>query len=48
MTLPMHLGLISWRLNREIKWDPITETCVGDEEANQLLHRKYRDKWDLI
>jgi predicted dehydrogenase len=48
MTLPMHLGLISWRLSREIKWDPVTETCKGDEEANQLLHRKYREKWDLI
>jgi predicted dehydrogenase len=48
MTLPMHLGLVSWRLNRKLKWDPTSETCIGDEEANQLLHRKYREKWNLI
>jgi len=48
MTLPMHLGLISWRLGRKLEWDAKTETCIGDEEANQLLNRKYRKKWDLI
>jgi predicted dehydrogenase len=48
MTLPMHLGLISWRLNRSINWDPSSEICIGDEEANKLLHRQYRDKWKLI
>jgi predicted dehydrogenase len=48
MTLPMHLGLISWRVGRKLKWDSTTETCIGDEEANQLLNRKYREKWSLI
>lgn len=48
MTLPMHLGIISWRLNRKLSWDPVTETCIDDDEANSLLHRKYREKWDLI
>jgi predicted dehydrogenase len=48
MTLPMHLGLISWRLNRTLRWDSVREICIGDEEANRLLHRKYRDKWHLI
>lgn len=48
MTLPMHLGIISWRLNRKLSWDPVTETCIDDAEANSLLHRKYREKWDLI
>ena len=48
MTLPMHLGLISWRLNRKLNWDPVTETCIDDVEANQFLSRKYRDKWNLL
>ena len=48
MTLPMHLGLISWRLGRPLEWDETTEKCVGDEEANELLARKNRKKWELI
>jgi predicted dehydrogenase len=48
MTLPMHLGLISWRLNRKLNWDPNTETFIADDEANQLLNRKSRKKWKLI
>ncbi len=47
MTLPMHLGLISWRLNRALTWDDKNERFTGDEEANGLLSRKYRDKWNL-
>ena len=48
MTLPMHLGLISWRLGRPLNWDADTEQFVGDKEANVLLSRKPRKKWDLI
>jgi predicted dehydrogenase len=49
MTLPMHLGLISYRLNgRKLNWNPVKETFVGDKEANSLLYRKPRKKWDLI
>ncbi len=48
MTMPMHLGLISWRLNRTLFWDEQLEKCTGDDEANQLLSRKPRDKWKLI
>ena len=48
MTLPMHLGLISWRLNRSLNWDDEKESFIGDEEANRLLARKGRKKWILI
>jgi predicted dehydrogenase len=48
MTLPMHLGLISWRLGRPVEWDEKTEKCMGDEAANELLSRKNRKKWELI
>lgn len=47
MTLPMHLGLISWRLKRPLDWDPKTERFVGDPAANYLLSRAYRAPWTL-
>lgn len=48
MTLPMHLALISWRLGRRLEWNAEKEKFVGDKEANALLARKARKKWDLI
>ncbi|WP_299164789.1 Gfo/Idh/MocA family oxidoreductase [uncultured Eudoraea sp.] len=47
MTLPMHLGLISWQLNRKLAWNAEKEKFIGDKEANALLSRKPRKKWDL-
>lgn len=47
MTLPMHLALISYRLNRKLTWNSRKEKCVEDHEANQYLSREYRKKWDL-
>lgn len=48
MTLPIHLGLISWRLGRPLKWNAEKEKFIGDAEANRLLSRKPRKKWRLI
>jgi hypothetical protein len=48
MTLPMHLGLISYRVKRKLKWNSEKEEFVDDKEANQYLHREYRKKWKLI
>jgi predicted dehydrogenase len=48
MTLPMHLGLISWRLGRKLEWNSKREKFIGDRDANKLLCRKPRKKWDLI
>jgi predicted dehydrogenase len=48
MTLPMHLGLISWRLGRELHWNARKEKFRHDREANDLLSRKYRKGWDWI
>lgn len=47
LTLPMHLGLISYRLKRELHWNPDKEKFIGDKEANKLLSRKPRKTWDL-
>lgn len=48
MTLPMHLGLISYRVGRKLSWNSRKERFRNDREANDLLHREYRKKWDLI
>ncbi|MEJ7738645.1 MAG: Gfo/Idh/MocA family oxidoreductase [Chitinophagaceae bacterium] len=48
MTMPMHLGLISYRLNRKLLWNSQEEKFINDNEANQFLFRKYRKKWNLI
>jgi predicted dehydrogenase len=37
-----HLGNISYRLSRRLKFDPASETFIGDSEANALLTREYR------
>lgn len=48
MTMPMHLALISWRLNKKLTWDAWKEKFTDDKDANQLLARKYRKNWNLI
>uniref|UniRef100_Q01Y50 Oxidoreductase domain protein n=1 Tax=Solibacter usitatus (strain Ellin6076) TaxID=234267 RepID=Q01Y50_SOLUE len=42
-----HLGNISTRLGRSLKWDPAKEQVVGDAEANAMLSRPYRAPWKL-
>jgi hypothetical protein len=36
------LGNISYRLKREIKFDPNTRRFIGDHEADDMLKDKYR------
>jgi len=38
-----HLANVSYRLGRTLEFDPKTETCPGDKEANALLTREYRE-----
>jgi predicted dehydrogenase len=37
-----HLANISFRLERQLQFDPEAERFVGDEEANRMLTREYR------
>jgi hypothetical protein len=37
-----HLGNISYRLGRSLKFDPQKEIFINDKEANAMLTRKYR------
>lgn len=38
-----HLGNIAYRTQRTIRFDPVAEKILGDEEASQWLSRNYRD-----
>jgi predicted dehydrogenase len=38
-----HLGNIATRLGRSIQFDPDAERVIGDDDANTLLSRQYRD-----
>ncbi|MCX6560179.1 MAG: Gfo/Idh/MocA family oxidoreductase [Candidatus Aminicenantes bacterium] len=42
-----HLGVIAIETGRTIKWDPVTETILGDPGAVRLLSRSYRKPWQL-
>ncbi len=37
-----HLGNIAYRLNRRLKFNPDTESFIGDTEADGMLSRAYR------
>ena len=41
-----HLGVISIRLKRPIKWDPAKEQIVGDADAAKWLNREMRKPYD--
>jgi hypothetical protein len=42
-----HIGNISMRLGRPLRWDPEDETFIGDDEANQWLSREQRDGYEI-
>ena len=39
------LGLLSLKLGRSVEWDGEKQVIVGDDEANRLLSREYREPW---
>ncbi|HYZ85425.1 MAG TPA: Gfo/Idh/MocA family oxidoreductase [Bryobacteraceae bacterium] len=39
------LGMLSMKLGRSVKWDGDKEVIIGDQDANKLLKRPYRDPW---
>lgn len=42
-----HLAQIAIMTGRKIKWDPVKEQIIGDDEAAKLLGRGYRAPWVL-
>ncbi|MBW8014880.1 MAG: Gfo/Idh/MocA family oxidoreductase [Planctomycetes bacterium] len=39
------LGEIAMLTGRDLKWDPVKETFIGDEAANRYLSRPFRAPW---
>jgi predicted dehydrogenase len=40
-----NLEQIAIKLRRKLRWDPVAQTFVGDDEANRLLDRPMRAPW---
>jgi myo-inositol 2-dehydrogenase / D-chiro-inositol 1-dehydrogenase len=43
----IHLANIAIRVGRKIRFDPVKETIVGDEEANRLVSQPMRPPWRI-
>ena len=43
-----HLANLSIKLGRPLKWNPVKERFVKDEEANALCSREMRKPWSLV
>ncbi len=46
-TMVSHLGGIAHWTGRALKWDPVKEEFIGDEEANRLRSRAMRQPWRI-
>jgi predicted dehydrogenase len=42
-----HMINVAAQTGRVINWDPKAEQIVGDEEANKMLTRPYREEWKI-
>ena len=40
-----HLANIATRMGRSLSFDPIKEQFLGDDDANKLIRREYREHW---
>ncbi len=43
----MHLANIAIRVGRKIRFDPVNDVIIGDEEANRLINQPMRAPWHL-
>ena len=43
----LHLANIAIRVGRRIRYDPVREQIIGDEEANRLVMPPLRGPWHL-
>lgn len=47
-TTVCNLGNIVLQLRRPLKWDPVKEEFIGDQQANRMRERAYRAPWTLV
>jgi hypothetical protein len=40
-----HLTIIAYKLQRSLKWDPIREEFLDDDQANRQISRAMRAPW---
>lgn len=43
----LHLANVAIRTGRKLRYDPVKEQVVGDEEANRLVNQPMRAPWHL-
>jgi len=42
-----HLAIAAFKLERSLKWDPVKEEFLGDEQANRLRSKATRQPWSM-
>ena len=42
-----HAAAIAWLLGRKVRFDPVKEEFIGDEEANRMRSRAMREPWHV-
>ena len=42
-----HAAAMSWMLGRKLKFDPVKEEFIGDEQANNMRYRAMREPWHI-
>ncbi len=42
-----HAAYIAWQLGRTLKFDPVKEEFIGDEQANRMRSRAMREPWTI-
>ncbi|MFN5275035.1 MAG: gfo/Idh/MocA family oxidoreductase, partial [Planctomycetota bacterium] len=42
-----HLANIAIRLGRPVRWDATSETCIDDNQANEMLSREQRKGFEI-
>lgn len=48
LNMMCHLGNVSMKLGRSVRWYPEKGEIAGDPEANSMCSRLYRKPWTLM
>ncbi len=43
----VNLGVVALRLGRSLKYDPVNQVFIDDEEANRMINQPMRSPWTL-